>query len=175
MKHLILLPLVFILSPARADITHTMQSVVSVSTLGASTTSNRVGSTVSLQGSNVTPTANTVSGNIGSLDLADAAITNGVPTVDYDTSFAVTTAGDSWSAQETYIEADPVPSLLAGTVTDGVITALPIFGDVTSVSGGDPGSVTMSLASDQAMTVSLENMGAGTTATMQSTISLEID
>jgi len=175
MKRLLTTLLLLAGTPAMADITHTMQSVVSVSTLGASTTSNRVGTTVSLQGSNVTPTANTVSGNIGSLDLADAAITSGIPTVDYDTSFAVTTTGDSWSVQETYLEGDAQPTLLSGTVTNGVITALPIFSDVVAVSGGDPGSVTMSLASDQAMTVSLENMGAGTTATMQSTISLEID
>jgi len=175
MKHLLLFPLVFFLSPARADITHTMQSVVSVSTLGASTTSNRVGTTVSLQGSNVTPTANSVANAIGSLDLSDAAITDGIPTVDYDTSFAVTTSGDSWSVQETYIEGDAQPALLSGTVTDGVITALPIFSDVTAISGGDPGSVTMSLASDQAMSVSLSDMGAGTTATMQSSITLEID
>jgi len=175
MRHLLLLPLVFLLSPARADITHTMQSVVSVSTVGASTTANRVGTTVSLQGSNVTPTSNSVAGAIGSLDLADAGITSGIPTVDHDTTFSVTTAGDSWSVQETYLEGDAQPSLLSGTVTDGVMPALPIFSDVTSISGGDPGSVTMTLASDQAMTVSLADMGAGTTATMQSTISLEID
>jgi hypothetical protein len=171
-----LLLLLLLAAPAaKADITHTLQSVVSVSTVGASSTANRVGSTISVSGSNVTPAANTVSGAIGSLDLADAGITNGVPTVSYDTSFTVTTAGDSFSVSESYLEADAVPSLLAGTVTNGVVTALPIFGDTVSVSGGDPGSVTMSLASDQAMTVSLSDMGAGTTATMQSTMSLEID
>ena len=167
--------LLLLAAPAQADITHTLQSVVSVSTVGASSTANRVGSTISVSGSNVTPTANTVNGAIGSLDLADAGITNGVPTVSYDTSFAVTTAGDSWSVSETYIQADAIPSLLGGTVTNGVVTALPVFGDTVSVSGGDPGSVTMSLASDQAMTVSLSDMGAGTTATMQSTMSLEVD
>ena len=171
-----LLLLLFLAAPAvKADITHTLQSIVSVSTVGASSTANRVGSTISVSGSNVTPTANTVGGAIGSLDLADAGITNGVPTVSYDTSFVVTTAGDSFSVSESYIQADAIPSLLGGTVTNGVVTALPVFGDTVSISGGDPGSVTMSLASDQAMAVSLTDMGAGTTATLQSTMSLEID
>ena len=171
-----LLLLLLLAAPAvKADITHTLQSIVSVSTVGASSTANRVGSTISVSGSNVTPTANTVSGAIGSLDLADAGITNGVPTVSYDTSFVITTTGDSFSVSESYIEADAIPSLLGGTVTNGVVTALPIFGDTVSISGGDTGSVTMSLASDQAMAVSLTDMGAGTTATLQSTMSLEID
>tara|TARA_Y100001973_G_scaffold89826_1_gene136617 strand:+ start:60 stop:581 length:522 start_codon:yes stop_codon:yes gene_type:complete len=173
MKRLLIPFALLLAGPCYADITHTLQSVVSVSTVGASTTSNRIGSTISLSGSNVTPTANTVSGNIGSLDLAD--ITNGVAGISYDTSFEVTSEGDSWSVQESYLEADAIPDLLSGDVTDGVISSLPIFGDVVSVSGGDPGSVEMTLDSGQELSVTLTDMGSGTTATMQSTMSLEID
>ena len=57
MKKLLALLLLFSPSVALADINHSIQNVVSVSTLGASSTSNRVGTTFSASGTNVTPTA----------------------------------------------------------------------------------------------------------------------
>ena len=171
-----LIPFLFVVSaPVYADITHSIQSVASVSTLGASATSERIGSSISVGGTNVTPKANTVAGQIGSLDLADAGITNGVPTVDYDTSFNVVNTGDAFSASETYIEADAIPSLLSATVTNGVVPSLPLLGKNTVISGGDVGSVAITLDSGQALTVDLTDMGAGTTATLQSTITLGLD
>jgi hypothetical protein len=170
-----LLPLLLLAFPTAsfADITHSIQSVASVSTLGASATSERIGASISVAGTNVTPKANTVAGQIGSLDLADAGITNGVPTVDYDTSFTVTDAGNAWSVSETYLQADST-STTSAQVTDG-ISAIPLLGSYTIVSGGDPGSVAITLDSGQGLTVSLADMGAGTTATLQSTITLGLD
>ena len=169
-------PFLFVMSaPAYADITHSIQSVASVSTVAASAMSERIGSSISVAGTNVTPKANTVAGQIGSLDLADAGITNGVPTVDYDTSFNVVNTGDAFSASETYIEADAIPSLLSATVTNGVVPSLPLLGKHTVTSGGDVGSVAITLDSGQALTVDLTDMGAGTTATLQSTITLGLD
>ena len=169
-----LLPFLFVVSaPAYADITHSIQSVASVSTLGASATSERIGSSISVGGTNVTPKANTVAGQIGSLDLADAGITNGVPTVDYDTSFNVVNTGDAFSASETFLQGDST-STTAATVSNG-IAAVPLLGAYTVVSGGDPGSVAITLDSGQALTVNLADMGAGTTATLQSTITLGLD
>ena len=107
--------------------------------------------------------------------MADAGITNGVPTVDYDTSFNVVNTGDAFSASETYIEADAIPSLLSATVTNGVVPSLPLLGKNTVTSGGDVGSVAITLDSGQALTVNLSDMGAGTTATLQSTITLGLD
>ena len=171
-----LIPYLFVMSaPAYADITHSIQSVASVSTVAASAMSERIGSSISVAGTNVTPKANTVAGQIGSLDLADAGITNGVPTVDYDTSFNVVNTGDAFSASETYIEADAIPSLLSATVTNGVVPSLPLLGKNTVTSGGDVGSVAITLDSGQALTVNLSDMGAGTTATLQSTITLGLD
>ena len=172
-----LLPFIFLVSaPAYADINHSIQNVVSVSTLGASSTSNRIGTTFSASGTNVTPKANTVTDAIGTLDLTDAAITNGVPTIDYTTSYSVTNNGDAWSVSESYIQGDSIPtSFLATTVTNGVVPALPIFGDTQTVSGGDIGTTAMTMDSGGAMTVNLSATGAGVTAQMSSTIKLEID
>ena len=169
------LPLILLAFPTAsfADVTHSIQSVASVSTLGASATSERIGASISVAGTNVQPKANTVAKQIGSLDLADAGITNGVPTVDYDTSFSVVNSGDAWSVSETYLQADST-STTASTVQNG-IAALPLLGSYTIVSGGDPGSVAITLDSGQALTVNLADMGAGTTATLQSTITLGLD
>ena len=169
------LPLILLAFPTAsfADVTHSIQSVASVSTLGASATSERIASSISVAGTNVTPKANTVAGQIGSLDLADAGITNGVPTVDYDTSFNVVNTGDAFSASETFLQGDST-STTAATVSNGV-AALPLLGSYTVVSGGDPGSVALTLDSGQALTVNLADMGAGTTATLQSTITLGLD
>tara|TARA_R100000234_G_C4951136_1_gene157374 strand:+ start:162 stop:692 length:531 start_codon:yes stop_codon:yes gene_type:complete len=176
MKKLLTLLLLFSPSVALADINHSIQNVVSVSTLGASSTSNRVGTTFSASGTNVTPTAGDTANAIGTLDLTDSAITNGVPTIDNTTSYAVTTAGDAWSVSESFIQGDSIPtSFLATTVTNGVVPALPIFGDTTTVSGGDIGTTAMTMDSGGAMTVNLSATGPGVTAQMSSTIKLEID
>ena len=174
MKKLLALLLLFSPSVALADISHSIQNVVSVSTLGASSTSNRVGTTFSASGTNVTPTANETANNIGTLDLTDAQITNGVPTIDSTTTYAVTTAGDAWSVSESYIQGDAIPSS-GTTVTNGVVPALPIFGDTQTISGGDIGTTAMTMDSGGAMTVNLSATGAGVTAQMSSTIKLEID
>ena len=172
-----LLPFLFIVgSPTAllADISHQIQNVVSVSTVGASSTANRVGTTFSASGTNVTPTANETANAIGTLDLTDAQITNGVPTIDSTTTYAVTTAGDAWSVSESYIQGDAIPT--AGTtVTNGVVPALQLFGDTTTVSGGDIGTTAITMDSGGAMTVNLSDTGAGTTVQMSNTIKLEID
>ena len=74
---------------------------------------------------------------------------------------------------ETYLQADST-STTASTVQNG-IAALPLLGSYTVYSGGDPGSVAITLDSGQALTVNLADMGAGTTATLQSTITLGLD
>jgi len=172
-----LIPFLFIVSSPTAvlaDISHSIQNIVSVSTLGASSTANRVGTTFSASGTNVTPTASETANAIGTLDLTDNQITNGVPTIDSTTTYAVTTAGDAWSVSESYIQGDAIPT--AGTtVTNGVVPALQIFGDTTTVSGGDIGTTAMTMDSGGAMTVNLSATGAGVTAQMSNTIKLEID
>jgi len=171
------LPLLLLAFPTASfgDVTHSIQSVASVSTVAASATSERIAASISVAGTNVTPKANTVAGQIGSLDLSDNGIANGVPTVDYDTSFNIVNTGDAFSVSESFIQADAVPSLLSATVTNGAVPSLPLLGKNTVVAGGDPGSVAITLDSGQALTVNLADMGAGTTATLQSTITLGLD
>ena len=138
--------------PAQADITSRIQSSVQLSVDGAGSVANRVPSSLSVAGSNVT------------LDTAPAfgSFTSGTALGYTPGAFSVTTAGDSFTYSESYIEGDDVPSALSTTVTNGVVPALPAFGSVTTTSGGVAGDLGGSIATDGAITITAG--GAGTSA-----------
>ena len=138
--------------PAQADITHKIQSSVQLQVDGAASVANRVPSALAVSGSNV------------SLDTAPAlgTLTSGTALGYTPGEFSVTTAGDSFSYSESYIEGDDVPAVLSTTVTSGVVPALPAFGNVTTTSGGVAGSLAGSIATDGA--ISITAGGAGTSA-----------
>ena len=169
MKKLLLL--ILLAAPVRADITQTLQSVVSVKVDAASTAADRVATALTISGTNVTPTSGGTAGAIGTLNLG--SVTSGVPSVEADTTFVVTNAGDNFSVTENLIVGDTIPSLLSATVTSGVIPSLPVFGSTTSTAGWVAGSLAATLDSGHTMTVT--SGGAGTTGTAQATITIEVD
>ena len=147
--------------PAKADITHKIQSSVQLQVDGAASQASRIGSTLAVSGSNVTLDTAPV---LGSLTAGDAVgYTPG--------AYSITTAGDAFSYSESYIEGDATPT--ATSVSSGVVTSLPMLGNTTTTSGGVAGSLAGTIASDGAMTITAG--GAGTTATGQVVLSLEID
>jgi len=77
-------------------------------------------------------------------------------------AYSITTAGDSFSYSESYIEGDDVPAVLSTTVTAGVVPALPIFGNTTTTAGGVAGTLAGTIATDGALAITAG--GAGTTA-----------
>ena len=138
--------------PAQADITHKIQSSVQLTVDGAGSVASRVPSSLAVSGSNVT------------LDTAPAlgALTSGTALGYTSGEFSVTTAGDSFSYSESYIEGDDVPSVLSTTVTSGVVPALPAFGSVTTTSGGVAGDLDGTIDSGGALSITAG--GAGTSA-----------
>mgnify|MGYP003637339063 CR=1 FL=1 len=142
----------FAASPALADITHAIKSSISLTVDGAASQSIRLGSSMAVQGSNVTLGTPPVLGTLSSGTAL--GYTPG--------AYSITTAGDSFSYSESYIEGDDVPTVLSTTVTGGVVPALPIFGNNTTTSGGTAGTLAGTLATDGALTITAG--GAGTTA-----------
>ena len=163
--------LLLLAAPVRADITQTLQSVVSVKVDAASSAANRVATALTISGTNVTPTSGGTAGAIGTLNLG--SVTSGVPSVEADTTFVVTNAGDNFSVTENLIVGDTIPSLLSATVTSGVVPSLPVFGDTTTTAGGVASTLAATLDSGHTMTVT--SGGAGTTGTAQATITIEVD
>lgn len=147
--------------PAKADIIHKIQSSVQLTVDGAASQASRIGSTLSVSGSNVTLDTVPV---LGSLTPGDAVgYTPG--------AYSITTAGDAFSYSESFIEGDATPS--ATTVSSGVIPSLPMFGNTTTTSGGVAGTLAGTIATDGAMTITAG--GAGTTATGQVVLSIEVE
>jgi len=153
MKRLTLvLGITLLAAPVQADITHRIQSSVSLSVDGAGSVATRIPSSLAVQGSNV------------SLDTAPEfdSFHSGTALGYTPGAFSVTTAGDAFSYSESYTEGDDVPAVLSTTVTSGVVPALPVFGNTTTTSGGVAGSLAGTLATDGALTITAG--GAGTTA-----------
>ena len=149
--------------PVQADITHKIQSSVSLSVDGAGSVAIRQPSSLAISGNNVT------------LDTASkfTAFSSGTALGYTPGAYSITTAGDAFSYSESYTEGDDVPAVLSTTVTSGVVPALPIFGSTTTTSGGVAATLSGSLASDNAMSITAG--GAGTQAIAQIITELKIN
>ena len=151
-KALLALAASLLAAPAQADITHKIQSSVSLSVDGAGSVAIRQPSSMAISGSNVTlDTAPTLS-----------SLTSGTALGYTPGAYSITTAGDSFSYSESYTEGDDVPTVLSTTVTSGVVPALPVFGNTTTTSGGVASTLAGTVDSGGAITVTAG--GAGTTA-----------
>lgn len=148
-------------APAFADITHKMQTSIQLTVDGAGSVANRIGSTYSVTGNNITLDT---AGGLGSLTPAAAV---GYSAADY----SVTNAGDAFSYSETFLEGDATPS--ATTVTSGIVGSLPMLGSTTTTSGGVAGNLAGTIGSDGVLTIIPG--GAGTTAIGQFITELSID
>lgn len=148
-------------APAFADITHKMQTSIQLTVDGAGSVANRIGSTYSVTGNNITLDT---AGGLGSLTPAAAV---GYSAADY----SVTNTGDAFSYSETFLEGDATPS--ATTVTSGIVGSLPMLGSTTTTSGGVAGNLAGTIGSDGVLTIIPG--GAGTTAIGQFITELSID
>ena len=174
-----LLPILLLMggfsSPAMADIIHTISASTQLRVDAAATDSTRIGSSYSVQGSNIT--AGTMGGLTAQSGTAAAGHTDGV--------YTVTTAGDAFSLTESFVMGDAVNTIGSGVdvtahtytaeVTGdnaapainsyGTVMDMPAFGETVTSSGGHAGSLAGTIATDGA--ISLTAGGAGTTATGQ--------
>jgi len=150
----------FAVNPASADITHKIQSSISLTVDGAASQATRLGSTLAVSGSNVTLGT---APSLGTLTPGSAVgYTPG--------SYSVTTSGDAFSYSESFIEGDATPS--ATTVTSGVVGSLPMLGNTLTQSGGVAGTLAGSLDSGGAMSITAG--GSGTAAVTQLVMELSI-
>ena len=152
-KAIIALGMLLMAAPAYADITTKMSSSVQLTVDAAASQATRLGSSYSVQGSNVSITTE---GGLGSLTAGDAV---GFTATDY----SAPTDGTSYSFTEAFTEGDATPS--ATTITSGVAPTLPAFGSVTTTAGGVAGNLAGSI--DSSGTLSITAGGAGTSATGQ--------
>ena len=174
-----------IVAPAKADIIHTISASTQLRVDAAATDATRIGSTYSVQGTNIT------AGTMGGLGQANEG--TGVAATHSDGVYTVTTAGDAFSLTESFIQGDNTNAIGSGVdvtahtytaeVTGdnaapainsyGTIMDLPAFGNTVTTSGGHAGSLAGTIATDGA--IGLTAGGAGTTATGQVVTTLTIN
>ena len=133
MKKLLLLAALCVPSAAYCDIQSTITSSVKLESLSAATSADKIGSSYSISGTNIT----TTSGDAASVG-GFGSVTSGVPAVTMP-SATQTTAGETFSYTQSYLEGDAT----AGSApTVGQVNN---FSDLTSTSAGSVGTAAVPL------------------------------
>ena len=154
MKKIILLLVLATPLPVLSDVTHSIQNSVSLTVGGATTSSDRIGSSFSISGTGVDVTDGTTAGT-----LSAGTITSGVYSPGTIAATQNATSGESFSFSQSYTQAD---ALATGAPTVGEV---PNFSDITSTAGGTAGDLAGSVTS--AGVVSITAGGANTEAVGQ--------
>ena len=115
-------------APAYADVTHKLSSSVQLTVDAAATNVQRVGTTYSVSGNNVTtqytPSGGSATSSIGSLTVSSGV--GAIPTL----SATQATAGESFSFTQSFYQGD---ALSSSAVSAG---AVPNYSNVTSTAAG---------------------------------------
>ena len=144
-------------APVKADITHKLTSSVQLQVNAAATNVERVGTSYSVSGNNITtqytPDGGSATNSIGSLTVASGV--GSIPTL----SAVQATAGESFSFTQSFTQGD---ALVTSAPATGSVSA---FSNQTSTSAGTAGTLAGTI--DSSSTITLTGGGAGTSATGQ--------
>lgn len=140
--------------PVLSDISHSISSSISLTVGGATTSSERIGSSFSISGTGVDVTDGTTAGTISA-----GTITSGVYSPGTIAATQNATSGENFSFSQSYTQADAL-STSAPTVGE-----VPNFSDITSTAGGTAGDLAGSITS--AGVIDITAGGANTEAVGQ--------
>ena len=160
-KLLVLLAVGGMGSPAFADITHRMQSSVSLTTNAAATQVERIGATYSVSGSGVTMAVGDNSGQVGGLGTLTDGVGQGSMGIATQTS-----AGGAYSFTQSFTEGDVI-----ATTAPAVGAVSPYSNQVSTAVGSGTGTGTVT----SAHTVTAVGGGSGTTSIGQFVTELNIN
>ena len=161
MKKLLLLAALCVPTAAYCDIQSTITSSVKLESLSAATSADKIGSSYSISGTNIT----TTSGDAASVG-GFGSVTSGVPSVTMP-SATQTTAGETFSFTQSYLEGDAT----AGSApTVGQVNN---FSDLTSTSAGSVGTAAVTL--DHHTMALTGGTGTGVVLTGQFVTDLTVD
>ena len=144
-------------APVKADITHKLTSSVQLQVNAAATNVERIGSSYSVSGNNVT-TQYTPDGGSATNSVGAMTITSGVGSIP-TLSAVQATAGESFSFTQSFTQGD---AIVSSAPTGGAVSPL---SSQTSTSAGTAGSLAGTI--DSSSTITLTGGGAGTSATGQ--------
>ena len=150
--------LILIFAPAaKADITHKLTSSVQLQVNAAATNVERIGTSYSVSGNNVTtqytPAGGSATNSVGSLTITSGV--GSIPTL----SAVQATASESWSFTQSFTQGD---AIVSSAPSVGAVSPL---SSQTSTAAGSAGTLAGTMASSS--TITLTGGGAGTSATGQ--------
>ena len=150
--------LILIFAPAaKADITHKLSSSVQLQVNAAATNVERVGTSYSVSGNNVTtqytPDGGSATNSVGALTIASGV--GSIPTL----SAVQATAGESFSFSQSFTQGD---AIVSSAPSIGAVSPL---SSQTSTAAGTAGTLAGTI--DSSSTITLTGGGAGTSATGQ--------
>ena len=144
-------------APVKADITHKLTSSVQLNVNAAATNVERIGSSYSVSGNNVTtqytPDGGSATNSVGAMTIASGV--GSIPTL----SAVQATAGESFSFTQSFTQGD---ATVSSAPTVGAVSPL---SSQTSTAAGLAGSLAGTF--DSSSTIRLTGGGAGTSATGQ--------
>ena len=135
MKKLLLLAALCVPTAAYCDIQSSIMSSVKLESLSAATSADKLGSSYSISGTNITTVDSNDNATVGGF----GSVTSGVPSVTMPTA-SQTVAGETFSFSQAYLEGDATPSdaiTSLGTVQN--------FRDLTSTAAGSVGTASVTL------------------------------
>ena len=163
-KALLLLPF-FIMSPVNAaEIRNTIVDSVQLTVDGPVIQSNRIGSSYSVSGTNISVTT------LGGLGLDDASTTSPAPMS--AGSYDINTDGSAFTFSETAIVGDVPVTSQSARATNGRVSSPNLYGDSIQTQGGSHGDLAGSLSATGVPTVTAG--GVGTSAIGQRTVELSV-
>ena len=162
MKKLFLLFLFFPVA-SYADIQHSITSSVKLESLSAATSADKIGSSYSISGNNITTTDSNSAATVGGF----GSVTSGVPAISFPSSVSQSQSGEAFSYSTSYLEGDATAGSAptVGTVSN--------FSDLTSTSAGSVGTAAVTL-DNHTMTLSA-GTGTGVVLTGQFVTDLTVD
>ena len=150
--------LILIFAPAaKADITHKLSSSVQLQVNAAATNVERVGTSYSVSGNNVT-TQYTPEGGSATNSLGSLTVTSGVGAIP-PLSAVQATAGERCSFSQSFTQGD---AIVSSAPSVGAVSPL---SSQTSTAAGTAGTLAGTI--DSSSTITLTGGGAGTSATGQ--------
>ena len=154
--------LLFFPSAAFADMNHSISSSVKFESLSAASTADKIGSSYSISGNNITTVDSNSAATLGGFGTTS----NGVPSVTFP-SATQATSGEAFSFTQSYLEGDATSG---SAITVGTV---PNFSDITSTSAGSVGTAGVSI-DNHTMTLT-PGTGTGIVMTGQFVVDLTIE
>ena len=157
----LLIFLLFLAAPARADITHAITTSTQLSVNAAATQAQRIGSSFSAAGSNIDTTDGTTAGTVSVGTITSGVYSPGTIAATQDNP------GAAFSYSQSYTQADAVPT------SAPAVGAVGNFSDVTSTAAGGAGSLAGTITSQGVVTITAGGAGTSAIGSVESALTIK--